>query len=263
MRRVKTVLTVFLLLLVILGCILLPGAISQWNDKQNLGVVTVSGTDTLPQIKQNDLSVVEKLKLVGRFELQDGTVTVTLQKNAENAALTPVLLKETCKRELAKLRELEILPFWNPETEVYFHSYQVLTYIDVQNPENYVLLWEVSLSSENMNCNLVLDDKTGQIYQFYYWNSAAIDALPFHTVAERWGEYLGLQNEYPKYKYSEKENAVSDAAAVSSGMVLYRDENADDSSVESVLFRFEQNESSYQIYFLSEPADSMMCRSIL
>lgn len=262
MRRIKTLLTAVFLLIIIAGCALLPKIVSRWKDERNLGVVTLTTTETLPKINQNDLSVFEKLQLVSRFELQDGTVTVTLQKNAENTALTPADLTEICKRELKKLHELEILPFWNPSTEFYSYNYQVLTYIDMQNPENYVLLWELSLSGEDMYFNLMLDDKTGKIYQFYCWNSAVTDMPPFHTVARQWGEYLGLRTELPKYKYSDKGDMAEDIAEVSDGIVLYREKDEDNPSDNSILFRFERYDSSFQIYFLAESADRVMRSSV-
>ncbi len=257
MRNIKMLFTVLLLLFVIAGCALLPDMFSQWKDKRSLGMVTTASIDSLPQIKQNDLSVVEKLQMISRFEVQDGTVSVSSQKNAENTALTADSITAVCKRELSNLQKLGILPSWDSEKEFYSYHHQVLTYIDAQNPENYVLLWEVNLSGENMHFNLTLDDETGKIYQFYCWAEERLDAPPFSEAMEQWGEYLGLKNEYPKDKGSGTYRIAVDAAVSDEGIALYEKREEDAGNVNPILFHFIRDENSYQIAFLAESTDSV------
>lgn len=260
MRRMKNFFTVVLLLFVIAGCIFLPGSISAWKDERSFGIVTATGGEGLPQIKQNDLSVYEKLQLVSRFEMQDGSVTVSSQRNAENTALTHETLAETCKRELLKLYEMGILPDWNWAEEVHAYNGQVLTYIDSQNPENYVLLWNVILTGAAAHFELMLDDKTGKIYQMTYWHDDEAKLPPFYTIAECWGEYLGLRTEYPKAEYSEKYGVIVDSAVSDDGIVLYRGDRTDESA-DSLIYRFEHFENSYRISFLAKPIESVMHQS--
>lgn len=151
----------------------------------------------LPESEQNAMTRADK----GQVDYQElpGTYAFVVNRQETDSAIEDGEIFEQLNQELAKLKELGILP--DEVKKVNAASYSAVQYsaIDVPEPRNNVLVWKVSLATRQQNANkenrlldAYMDADTGKIYEFYVRTELTWEEIDPDAIITRWSEYLGL-----------------------------------------------------------------------
>ncbi len=107
---------------------------------------------------------------------------------------------EAAREGLKDLQEIGILP--ESVLDIQDGAYDVVLYsaIDVLEPRNKVLVWKLSLSTNQQNADkknrlldAYIDADTGKVYEFYARTGLKWEDIDTDELAEKWSEYIGLE----------------------------------------------------------------------
>ena len=202
-----------------------PEELSKYADKAIIGVVHEEDAEGGSEGYRYLLSINEKVyilsKALGSQQVQESELSAKT-KNATNVVEYQELAGsyaflesqkdsggnridesegyEAANQGLKDLQELGILP--ESVKEIKEGSYDVVLYsaIDVLEPRNKVLVWKLSLSTNQQNADkknrlldAYIDDDTGKVYEFYARTTQQWEDIDTDEIARKWSEYMGLE----------------------------------------------------------------------
>ena len=184
-------------------------------------------------LPESELSAMTRLDPSGvDYDDLMGTYAFVVNRQGPSGKeITDDRIYEICNREMAELKEQEILP--DGVREVTAASYDAVLYsaIDVLEPQNNLSVWKVSLSTSQQNADKTnrlidayVDAATGKIYGFYVRTEVTWEELDPEQIAASWSSYLGLSGREPY----EAENPLLETA---SAYVKYRFPGMEDKSI--------------------------------
>lgn len=213
-------LTIFLLLLSLFG----PEQMSRYKDHGMLNQITVEEAESSGAGYRYTLNSNEKLWLLSeclnhqvipeselsaltRVETADvdyeeliGTYAFVVNRQGPSGReITDDKIYEICNREIAILKEQQVIP--ESVKEVTASSYEAVLYsaIDILEPQNNMSVWKVSLSTSQQNADKTnrlidayVDAETGKMYGFYVRTEKIWAELAPEQMIEAWSSYLGL-----------------------------------------------------------------------
>lgn len=213
-------LTIFLLLLSLFG----PEQMSRYKDHGMLNQITVEEAESSGAGYRYTLNSNEKLCLLSeclnhqvipeselsaltRVETADvdyeeliGTYAFVVNRQGPSGReITNDKIYEICNREIAILKEQQVIP--ESVKEVTASSYEAVLYsaIDILEPQNNMSVWKVSLSTSQQNADKTnrlidayVDAETGKMYGFYVRTEKIWAELAPEQMIEAWSSYLGL-----------------------------------------------------------------------
>ncbi len=213
-------LTIFLLLLSLFG----PEQMSRYKDHGMLNQITVEEAESSGAGYRYTLNSNEKLCLLSeclnhqvipeselsaltRVETADvdyeeliGTYAFVVNRQGPSGReITDDKIYEICNREIAILKEQQVIP--ESVKEVTASSYEAVLYsaIDILEPQNNMSVWKVSLSTSQQNADKTnrlidayVDAETGKMYGFYVRTEKIWAELAPEQMIEAWSSYLGL-----------------------------------------------------------------------
>lgn len=213
-------LTIFLLLLSLFG----PEQMSRYKDHGMLNQITVEEAESSGAGYRYTLNSNEKLWLLSeclnhqvipeselsaltRVETADvdyeeliGTYAFVVNRQGPSGReITDDKIYEICNREIAILKEQQVIP--ESVKEVTSSSYEAVLYsaIDILEPQNNMSVWKVSLSTSQQNADKTnrlidayVDAETGKMYGFYVRTEKIWAELAPEQMIEAWSSYLGL-----------------------------------------------------------------------
>lgn len=203
-RKIKHGLLLLLAILVVGGCTVSPLVISALQNDHLLDQMKTSSIQPI-NIASKQLSVIEKLGLFCNYGREDNSVTMSTQWRDNTSLESRKDVEKAVRSELEilcpKLGHREILNF--VET-MKMDSCTPLTFVDRDEPSQYVILWSIDLRSETANLSLFMDDETHKIYSIGFdvfdehdddpFKPDALDAS-LKKAAVGFGEYLDLSFE--------------------------------------------------------------------
>lgn len=202
-----------------------PEELAKYTDKALIGVVHEENTEGGSEGYRYLLSSNEKVyilsKALGSLQVQESELSAKT-KNSSNSmeyqelAGSYAFLEsqkdsggnridesegyEAAREGLKALQELGILP--DTIKEIKDGAYDVALYsaIDVLEPRNKVLVWKLSLSTNQQNADkknrlldAYIDADTGKVYQFYARTGQQWEDIDTDAIARKWSEYMGLE----------------------------------------------------------------------
>lgn len=241
--------------LILLASIFGPEQMARYKDRGMLNEISVEETEHMSAGYRYTLNSNEKLWLLSeclkhqvlpesefsamtRLEAQGvdykdlmGTYAFVVNRQGPSGKeITDDRIYEICNREIAVLKEQNVLP--ESVREVTASSYDAVLYsaIDVLEPQNNLSVWKVSLSTSQQNADKTnrlidayVDAATGRMYGFYVRTETSWEELNPEQIVQSWSSYLGLAGREPY----EAENPLLETA---SEYVKYRFPGMEDKS---------------------------------
>lgn len=202
-----------------------PERMSQYTDLGLIGVVHEENTEGGSEGYRYLLSSNEKVyilsKALGSLKVQESELSAKT-KNVSNVVEYQELAGsyaflesqkdsggnrtpeskgyEAAKAGLKDLQEIGILP--DSVKDIKDGAYDVALYsaIDVLEPRNKVLVWKLSLSTNQQNADkknrlldAYIDADTGKVYEFYARTNLTWADINTDEIAQKWSEYMGLE----------------------------------------------------------------------
>ncbi|MBQ8821715.1 MAG: hypothetical protein IJZ82_03665 [Lachnospiraceae bacterium] len=143
---------------------------------------------------KNVSNVVEYQELAGSYAFLES------QKDSGGNRIDESEGYAAAKEGLKDLQELGILP--ESVKAIKDGAYDVVLYsaIDVLEPRNKVLVWKLSLSTNQQNADkknrlldAYIDADTGKVYEFYARTGLQWEDIDADEIAEKWSDYMGLE----------------------------------------------------------------------
>lgn len=160
-------------------------------------------SQTLPESEQNARTR-DGIGGADYEELAGGYAFIVNHRGPSDKELTEQELYETCNRELAVLKSLEILPDGVGKVESAYYDAVLYSAIDVLEPRNNVAVWKVNLSNNQKNADksnrlmdVYIDADDGKIYEFYARTELEWNQIDPDEIIGRWSEYMGLSAPMP------------------------------------------------------------------
>lgn len=150
----------------------------------------------------NELGGQRNVENVNYEDLTGAYAFVVNKQGPSEREITQEDICRVCNEELAKLREMGVLP--DEVKEITAASYSAVLYsaIDVLEPRNNVAVWKVSLSTDKQNADKAgrlldayIDAETGKLYEFYVRTKTTWDDLDPDAMVEAWAEYMDLSGQ--------------------------------------------------------------------
>lgn len=206
-----------LLIVLAAASLFLPSSVMHWQDEQRTGKSETEEVQEVVLKEQISMTLSQKLAL--RNQEMVNAISLVNGKNYNQDTIGKQM-----RQEVETLAEKGILLDFSEET-VNIMDAAVYFYVDMEDSERSVMLWEGYVDTANYTVELLLDDETGKIVSFtQYGNVKSIyDTEPgvdmqimqekgqafgsvtvapelwnmereeLEELAGRWGEYLGCQ----------------------------------------------------------------------
>lgn len=160
----------------------LPDLLLGWQDDKRIGRVEQEEAAAVVLTDQPELTIVEKIRLVGRSSSR----SMVMEKGRNYSADT---IEQKVQEELDLFTELGILS--GTEGPVTAADLEVSFVMDVEG-ENSMLVWTGQVFLENGGwLDLFLDDETGKILYLMGYNGLCQGEISGEELAKAWGDYLG------------------------------------------------------------------------
>lgn len=193
----KCFLAVAFILVIGLVCMVLPMELMKWQDEKRLDSIE---TEIAAEVK---LDLQAQMTLAEKFELKNNNrasvVFLINGKNYDQGTITKKI-----EEELNKLGEAGIIDC--DEINFKYSEMVLRMYVDPEDGAKSMLLWSVYMSMEDAELLVLVDDESGKIInieQWYTTNSSGYDSSieikkainrdEMMGMAQKWGEYLGLE----------------------------------------------------------------------
>lgn len=188
MKYVKKAALVLFGLVLIAGCALLPAGLALWQDGRQLDETTVIGVE--PVVLDGDTDLIDRLRLASMSERYCEVQSVAV---GTGVRLHEPTVFEQAKAQLGALYEAGILPM-PPE------SFQDCTIegidlaVDMGDPSNSGMFWQLVFYSEDGQIVFLLDDESGLIVYFEIVMLEGEKVAPddMEACTKAWADYLGL-----------------------------------------------------------------------
>ena len=210
-RNIKHARLLLIAVLVVGGCTISPLVISAMQNDHLLDQVKTSLIKPI-NIEQKQLSIVEKMALYYNYGRESNSVTMSSQWRNNTSLESRKDVEKAVRAELAILFPMlgcpEIAKF--AET-MHMDNCTPLTFVDRDEPSQYVILWSIDMRSEAANLSLFMDDETHKIYmigfeQFDRYSDEPMDpavaGASLREAATGFGKYLDLPFEVDYDKYA-------------------------------------------------------------
>lgn len=195
-----------LLILLALTSLFLPSYILEWQDGQRTEHSEIEEVQEVVLKEQLSMSLAQKMQI-----LTEDTVNALSLYNGKNFSQNTI--SGQVRNELEVLAEKGILQNFSQEN-ISVMDTSVFFYVDMEDSERSVMVWEVIIDTSNYHLNLLLDDETGKIVRAAQYESGDVTdysevsvggqkidfsiAESMHMneeevqeLAQRWSEYLG------------------------------------------------------------------------
>lgn len=221
--RINTVVlavTIIVMVLSVWG----PEALAEYQDRKILNQIKVEASETGSEGYRYSLNSNQKLYILSKcldnqilpeseqssmtksglteMDYQDLTGTYAFVASRENLFQKDISDEEVvaiCNQELEKLKELKILPDTIKLVDSESYNIGLYSAIDVLEPRNNVLVWKISLSTNQKNVDKThrlidayIDADTGKVYEFYVRTPMDWEEISSDKIIENWSNYLGL-----------------------------------------------------------------------
>lgn len=188
MSYVKKAALVLLGLALIAGCALLPAALAVWQDSRQIGAVNL--IDVEPVSLDTDTKLIDRLRLTSQSERYCEVRSVEV---GTGLRLHETTVFEQAKDQLGALYEAGILTI-PPDIFRDCSLEGVELAVDVSDPSNSAMFWQLVFYSEDGQIVLLIDDESGLIVYFELSTLEAEKVAPDDLAAcgAAWAGYLGL-----------------------------------------------------------------------
>lgn len=195
-----------ILVLLTLASLFLPSYVLEWQDEQRTEHSETEEVQEVVLKEQLSMSLAQKMEL----RQKDTVNALNLYKGKNYDQET---IDAQVRSEIEILAEKEILMHFSNEN-IAIRDTSVLFYVDMEDSERSVMIWEIAVDTTNYHLILYLDDETGKIVSFTQYvevtdylevdktgqvsgvfveNRFDMSGEEVQELAERWGEYLGCQ----------------------------------------------------------------------
>lgn len=191
MRLKKNIVNI-ILTCVVIGLAIAPIAISKIQEQNLLRKLYVSKFDSKELKDISSIPVEDKLKLMYDYSKKDKNV-VYIEKQSENS-LSVDDISSILKSEFEKMQVLGILPNIKWDNPIKVNEYSVMKYMDVNDPQNDVTIWEGMLTTSKYDFYLWMDMETNKIYQFSLFIYDETNSITSYNSlpVDEFSEYLGV-----------------------------------------------------------------------
>lgn len=191
----KQYLTMILLIAAVAVCgFVLPSELMKWQDEKRLEHSESREAEEVVLEAGTDLTMIEKLQL-----MQKSTVTALEMEQGKHYSHETIL--EKAEKELQKLEALGLIDLESQEK--YWVIFQIQFFVDTEDGTKSMILWTLSVTTDNFYLVISMDDETGKILSLYQMDFAdapgqktgkpeieSDDSAELYEAAEKWAEYL-------------------------------------------------------------------------
>ena len=195
------ILMAVIMVVVGLVCLFLPMEISIRQDEKRLEKIETEAAEEVKLDFYTDMTLADKFRLKNNKDA--GVMIMVNGKNYDSTTIS-----DKAREEILKLDEVGIVEC--DEENIGVPDYVLRMYVDPEDGGKSMLVWTVYMSVNGEDMILLIDDASGKIinieesyYQYYDKEemvkiSSSISALTVMSIADKWGDYLGLKFEADK-----------------------------------------------------------------
>lgn len=188
------VIVIFILMLGAI-CFTFPTALMKWQDKNLLEKIETEEAEVVKLDLQADMTLAEKIEL--KTNNMASIIGLVNGKNYDQRSITGKI-----KEELEKLNEIGMVKYDGQDTS--FSDIMLNMYVNPEDAAKSMLLWTAVMYIDGEYIVVLVDDESGKIINIEQWYATYsesgdfdirvdIDKKEMADMAEKWGEYLGLE----------------------------------------------------------------------
>lgn len=176
-------------------CFTFPTALMRWQDEKLLEKIEAEEAEVVKLDLQAEMTLAEKIEL--KTNNKASIIGLVNGKNYDQRSIT-----DKIKEELEKLNETGVLIYDGQDTN--FSDITLNMYVNPEDAAKSMLLWTAIMYIDGEDIVVLVDDESGKIINIEQWYvtysdssdysiQVDIDEIKMADMAEKWGEYLGLE----------------------------------------------------------------------
>ncbi|WP_346878826.1 hypothetical protein [Clostridium sp. UBA7791] len=181
----------------------LPLILSYVQQNYLVGKVETSAINSDNNINSSETSIIDKLSMVCGYGNMNKDIILIDKKQLFEPKMNNIRIPDSIVNEIKKLQDKEIFPKVNLDNNLRITNFSLKTYIDSKNLETKVKIWDISLSTDECDLNIIIDVETNIIYGFSISSFMNNGDIKLVTNPNEFANYLGIKwSRMEDYGYS-------------------------------------------------------------
>ncbi|WP_346920164.1 hypothetical protein [Clostridium sp. UBA7339] len=181
----------------------LPLILSYVQQNYLVGKVETSAINSDNNINSSETSIIDKLSMVCGYGNMNKDIILIDKKQLFEPKVNNIRIPDSIVNEIKKLQDKEIFPKVNLDNNLRITNFSLKTYIDSKNLETKVKIWDISLSTDECDLNIIIDVETNIIYGFSISSFMNNGDIKLVTNPNEFANYLGIKwSRMEDYGYS-------------------------------------------------------------
>jgi len=181
----------------------LPLILSYVQQNYLVGKVETSAINSDNNINSSETSIIDKLSMVCGYGNMNKDIILIDKKQLFEPKMNNIRIPDSIVNEIKKLQDKEIFPKVNLDNNLRITNFSLKTYIDSKNLEAKVKIWDISLSTDECDLNIIIDIETNIIYGFSISSFMNNGDIKLVTNPNEFANYLGIKwSSVENYGYS-------------------------------------------------------------
>jgi len=171
----------------------LPLILSYVQQNYLVGKVETSAINSDNNINSSETSIIDKLSMVCGYGNMNKDIILIDKKQLFEPKMNNIRIPDSIVNEIKKLQDKEIFPKVNLDNNLRITNFSLKTYIDSKNLETKVKIWDISLSTDECDLNIIIYVETNIIYGFSISSFMNNGDIKLVTNPNEFANYLGIK----------------------------------------------------------------------